>query len=136
MNSVIFRVVARLLVPIMSLFAVFLTFRGHNDAGGGFIGGLVCGASLIIYALAFEPSAVYRMLPIAPAKLIASGLLLAWSSTLVAVFFNDPVMTSIWFDKIGIKGFGTPGLFDLGVFVVVIGMSVKILLPLIEDTET
>lgn len=136
MNSLIFKVVARLLVPLMFLFSLFLTFRGHHEAGGGFIGGLTCASAMIVYALAFSPSAALKLLPIRPYKIIASGLLLALSSVLFAVALKKPAMTSIWFSKIGLDNFGTPGLFDLGVYIVVIGMSLIILLPLIEETES
>lgn len=136
MNSLIFKVIARLLVPVMFLFSLFLTFRGHNDAGGGFVGGLVCASSLIIYALAFSPQQVMNMLPIPPDKIMGLGLALSLSSTLFAPLLKKPVMTSVWFDKIGLSGFGTPGLFDIGVFLVVVGMSLKILLTLLEETET
>jgi multicomponent Na+:H+ antiporter subunit B len=135
MNSIIFQVIARLLVPIMFLFSLFLTLRGHNDAGGGFIGGLIGGGALIIYALAFSPPATLRMLPLDPEKLIACGLSLSVVSTFFGVLNDKPLMTSVWFDRIGLEGIGTPALFDFGVYFVVIGIALKILLPLIEDTK-
>ncbi|HVJ65162.1 MAG TPA: MnhB domain-containing protein [Bdellovibrionota bacterium] len=136
MNSLIFKVVARLLVPVMVLYSLFLTLRGHHHSGGGFVGGLVCGCALVIYALAFDAKAALRALPMRPEKLVAGGLLLSLVSALGAVFRGDPLMTSVWFDRVGLPNYGTPGIFDFGVYFVVIGVALKILLPLIEESES
>ena len=52
-NSPIFRTAARLLMPLLLLFSVFLLLRGHNEPGGGFVGGLVAAAAFALYAIAF-----------------------------------------------------------------------------------
>jgi multicomponent Na+:H+ antiporter subunit B len=55
MNSLIFSTISRLLVGLMLLFSLFLLWRGHNEPGGGFIGGLVAAAAIIVHGLAEGP---------------------------------------------------------------------------------
>ena len=57
LTSPIFRTAARLLMPLLLLFSVFLLLRGHNEPGGGFVGGLVAAAAFALYAVAFGVTA-------------------------------------------------------------------------------
>lgn len=136
MNSVIFGIIAKTLVPVMFLYSWFLTMRGHHDTGGGFVGGLVSGSALVIYALAFNADAATKLLPIRAERIIASGLLVSLASTLVAFTQMKPVMTSVWFTHRAIGDLGTPAFFDIGVYLVVLGVVAKILLPLLEETSS
>ena len=54
MTSLILQTATRVLMPLLLLFAAFLLWRGHNQPGGGFVGGLVVASSFVLYSLAFD----------------------------------------------------------------------------------
>ena len=85
MTSSILRTAARLLMPLLLLFAVFLLLRGHNQPGGGFVAGLVVAASFVLYSIAFGVDAARRALLVRPSALLGIGLLVALLSGLPAV---------------------------------------------------
>ncbi|MEO1511944.1 MAG: MnhB domain-containing protein, partial [Planctomycetota bacterium] len=62
MNSLIFRAAARLLLPLLLLFSLIILGVGHNEPGGGFVGGLVASAAVAMYAMAFGAPAAKRLL--------------------------------------------------------------------------
>ncbi len=136
MNSVLLMTTARLLISILLLFAIFLLVRGHNAPGGGFIAGLVVASAVGLYALAFDIRSARSLLRVHPRTIIAAGLLIAVLSAIPGMFPGDPFMTGIWVD-LNIAGesvkLGTPLLFDLGVFLVVVGMVTIALLWLAEE---
>jgi multicomponent Na+:H+ antiporter subunit B len=136
MSSLILSTATRYLLPLLLLFSVFLLLRGHNDPGGGFVGGLVAAAALALYGLAFTSAEARRFLNIEPRYLIGVGLLIALSSGLIAVIFQgQPFMTGVW-GSVELPALGKPGtplLFDLGVYLVVVGVVMTILLALSED---
>ena len=72
MTSSILQTATRLLMPLLLLFAVFLLLRGHNQPGGGFVGGLVVAASFVLYSMAFGVAASRRALLVRPATLLGS----------------------------------------------------------------
>ena len=76
-NSPIFRTAARLLMPLLLLFSVFLLLRGHNEPGGGFVGGLVAAAAFALYAIAFGVQRARQALLVKPMTLLGAGLLIA-----------------------------------------------------------
>ncbi len=125
----------RYLFPLMLLFSVFLLLRGHNEPGGGFVAGLVAAAAFSLYAIIYGAPAARRILGINPSILIGAGLLIALSSGLAGVFSSRPFMTGIWLElTLPILGkIGTPFLFDTGVYLVVIGATLKIILDLTEE---
>ena len=136
MNSVLLMTTARLLISILLLFAIFLLVRGHNAPGGGFIAGLVVASAVGLYALAFDIRSARSLLRVHPRTIIAVGLLIAVLSALPGMFSGDPFMTGIWIDfSVGGESvkLGTPLLFDLGVFLVVVGMATIALLWLAEE---
>lgn len=136
MNSVLLMATARLLLPILMLFAVFLLVRGHNAPGGGFIAGLVVASAVALYAIAFDVRSARSLIRVHPRLLISIGLFTAVVSSLPALFTGDPLLTGLW-TEIEIRSekvkFGTPLLFDLGVFFVVIGMATIAILWLAEE---
>jgi multicomponent Na+:H+ antiporter subunit B len=133
MTSSILQTAVRLLMPLLLLFAVFLLLRGHNQPGGGFVGGLVVAASFVLYAIAFGVDAARRALLVQPSRLLGIGLLVALLSGLPGVIGGDPFMTAVWtsFDTGStVIDLGTPLLFDIGVFLAVIGVVLTIVLTL------
>ena len=85
MKSLILRTATRFLMPLLLLFALFLLFRGHNEPGGGFVGGLVVAAAFILYAIAYGVSAGRSALLIDPSTLVGIGLLVAFGTGIAAV---------------------------------------------------
>jgi multicomponent Na+:H+ antiporter subunit B len=78
-TSSILQTAARILMPLLLLFAVFVLLRGHNQPGGGFIGGLVVASSFVLYANAFGVVAARRALLVNPSTLLGAGPLIARS---------------------------------------------------------
>lgn len=138
MNSLILQTISRFLVGLMLLFSIFLLLRGHNEPGGGFIGGLVAAAGIIVYGIADGPAAVRKILRVDPRVIAMTGLLAAIIAGLVPVLTGDPFLTGLWTfigATPGDKGLaiGTPLLFDIGVYLVVIGGVLGMVIALEEE---
>jgi multicomponent Na+:H+ antiporter subunit B len=137
MFSIILSTASRYLLPLMLIFSFFLLLRGHNEPGGGFVGGLVAAAAYALYLIANGVEEAKKLLKAEPIKLIAIGLLLAILSALISVITGQDFMTATWakneFPVIG--KVGTPLLFDLGVYFVVLGIVTKIIFSLAEEDE-
>jgi multicomponent Na+:H+ antiporter subunit B len=139
MTSLILRTATRFLMPLLLLFALFLLLRGHNEPGGGFVGGLVVAAAFVLYAIAYGLDAGRRALLVAPSTLLGAGLLVALSSGISAVLVGRPFLTAMW-TKVAIEpavfDVGTPLVFDVGVFLAVIGVVLTIVFTLAEVVLT
>ena len=139
MTSSILQTAARMLMPLLLLFAVFLLLRGHNQPGGGFVGGLVVAASFVLYSIAFSVDAARRALLVRSSTLLGIGLLVALLSGLPAVFLGQPFMTSQW-TTIALGSteldVGTPLVFDVGVFLAMIGVVLTIVFTLTDAVLT
>ena len=139
MTSSILQTAVRLLMPLLLLFALFLLLRGHNQPGGGFVGGLVVAASFVLYAIAFGAEAARRALLVRPSRLLGIGLLVALVSGLPGVIGGQPFMTAVWTTVAfgsAVLDVGTPLVFDIGVFLAVIGVVLTIVLTLAEAVLT
>ncbi len=90
MNTLIFRTVAPFLTALMILFSVFVLLRGHNEPGGGFIGGLIAASAFAIYGIAYGVAAVRRAIIVHPMSIAGAGLLLATVSGLISAFAGCP----------------------------------------------
>jgi len=135
MTSSILQTAVRLLMPLLLLFAVFLLLRGHNQPGGGFVGGLVVAASFVLYSIAFGVDAARRALLVRPSTLLGVGLLVALVSGLPAVAAGHSFMTALWTTVAAGSmaiAVGTPLVFDVGVFLAVIGVVLTIVFTLAE----
>ena len=131
-TSPIFRTAARLLMPLLLLFSVFLLVRGHNEPGGGFVGGLVAAAAFALYGIAFGVRHARQALLVRPLTLLGAGLLIALVSGLPAVLRGQPFLTAIWASWPG--AVGTPVVFDIGVFLVVAGVVLMMIFSLAEES--
>lgn len=134
-DSVILRTVARLMLPLLMLLSLFMVVRGHNLPGGGFIGGLLASAAVILQIIAFGPEEARRLVPIDFLQLAAVGVLFAAVWGLIGLFAGQPYMLAYWIpDRIpGIGKVGTPVLFDIGVYLTVIGVTTQLALVLAEE---
>lgn len=136
-DSLIFRVTARLLLPLLLLLTLFMLIRGHNLPGGGFIGGLIAAAGLVIYMLAFGLEAARSVLPLNYRVVLASGILVAALSGVSSWLAGLPFQTGLWFPyRIpGIGKIGTPVIFDVGVCLTVFGVMALVAFALAEIEE-
>ncbi|MCA2002533.1 MAG: Na+/H+ antiporter subunit B [Chloroflexi bacterium] len=137
-DSLILRTMVRYLFPLLLLFAVFVFLRGHNEPGGGFIAGLVASAAYALYSIAYNSVEARRALGMDTRYLIGAGLLVALLSGLPAVFSGQPFLTGLW-GYLSVPGvfkieIGSPVLFDLGVFLAVVGVTLTIIFAL-EEAE-
>jgi multicomponent Na+:H+ antiporter subunit B len=136
MISIILRTATRFLLALLLLFSVFLLLRGHNEPGGGFVGGLVAAAAYILYAIAYDVPSARAALRLAPDTIIGVGLLMALVSGLAPVLLRRPFLTGVWADVwpgAGVLELGTPLVFDAGVYVAVLGVVLTIVLALAEE---
>ena len=139
MNSLIFRTLAPLIVATMLVFSVYICLRGHNEPGGGFIGGLIAASSIAILGMATGPTATRQALRFDPLSIAGFGVFIAACSGLLSMFNAEPFLTSIWL-YLDLGGttvpFSTPMIFDIGVYLVVFGAISSVALGLeSEDGE-
>jgi len=135
MNSLILRTAVRLLVVLLLVFSMFIFFRGHDEPGGGFIGGLIAAGAFALYSVAFGPAKTREFLRISPRLLLGIGLAAGVASGLLALIQNQAFLTGQWwtlyFNGLEIK-LNSPLLFDIGVFAVVLGFVMAFVLSLDE----
>ncbi len=125
---------ARLLVPVLYAFSIFLLLRGHNLPGGGFIGGLVLATALVLRVMV-QPDKAPRLDLIVLAGI---GLMVALIAAAVPLFLGQELFTGVWGPEfalplVGKIKLGTVLVFDIGVFLVVTGVAAKILLVLLAQ---
>lgn len=133
MQSVILKTVTRMMVGMILVFAVYLLLRGHHEPGGGFVAALVAGTGFALFAIAEGPEKVRLAIRLRPSILAFSGLSLAIIAGLPAVFASQPLLTGIWWNLGSKLSVGTPLIFDIGVFLAVLGAILAILLTLEES---
>jgi multicomponent Na+:H+ antiporter subunit B len=135
MNSTILKTTTLFLMPMLLVFSFFLLLRGHNEPGGGFMGGLVAAASYSLYSIAFGVDKARKILGVQPLHLIALGVLIALLSGIYPLFFDKIFFTGMWSSsEYPIVGkIGTPLIFDIGVYLLVIGIVLKIIFSLSEE---
>lgn len=134
MKSVLLQTVARVILPPALLYAVYLLFRGHNLPGGGFVAGLMTAAAIILQYVASERRSVEDNTPMRPEGLIALGLAFAVLTGIGSMLFSYPFLTST-FAHVHVPVLGDVELtsalfFDLGVYFVVTGITLSILLAI------
>ncbi|GAA1187058.1 Na+/H+ antiporter subunit A [Ornithinimicrobium humiphilum] len=130
-RSTILEIVTHLVFHTIMLWSVYLLFSGHNDPGGGFAAGIVAGLALCLRYLAGYGAELRAALPVRPAALLGSGLGIAAGSAALPMLLGSPPLRS-WVTDLHIPLLGevhvvTSLLFDLGVYLVVIGLMLDIL---------
>jgi multicomponent Na+:H+ antiporter subunit B len=133
MRTLIFRTAAPYLTALMLMFSVFVLLRGHNEPGGGFIGGLIAASAFAIHGIAFGVHPVRRALYFHPMAISGFGLFLAAVSGMVSLALGVPFLTGLWVSPT-ILGttidLSTVLFFDIGVYLVVVGSITSIALAL------
>jgi multicomponent Na+:H+ antiporter subunit B len=138
MNTLIFRTIAPLITVVMVAFSIFVMLRGHNEPGGGFIGGLIAAAAIAIYGIAVGPGAARRGLKADPLAYAGFGVALAGASGLLSAVWDLPYLTGLWtYFKLGGTeiAVSTPMVFDIGVYLTVFGTISAAALALESEGE-
>jgi multisubunit Na+/H+ antiporter MnhB subunit len=138
-QSFIFRTMVRVAFFIINLLALYLLLRGHNYPGGGFIGGLAAAISLVLLSLALGLEEMHRVLRFDPVRVAAAGLFLAAFTGLLPLLAGRPFLEHFHahFNHVPFLGelhIGTPLLFDVGVFLVVVGVTTKLIFVFAKST--
>ena len=140
-NSIILVAATRLLTALLLLFSVYMMLRGHNLPGGGFIGGLVGATGFVLHAIAHGPDDTRHALRFEPQNSAMVGLGIALAAGVYAVFFGEAFFTGQWWfagaDPSDPDDKGLPIssvlVFDIGVYLVVFGSILTLVLALEEE---
>ncbi|MCC7455754.1 MAG: monovalent cation/H+ antiporter subunit A [Nitrospira sp.] len=131
-------VLVRLLLPVAGLFALHLFMRGHNEPGGGFVAGLVVSIAFIAQYIVSGTRWVEQRMELLPTRWIAFGLLLAVATGLGSLWWGHPFLTShtahVRWPLVGELHLPSAALFDLGVFAVVVGATLLMLIALAHQS--
>lgn len=133
MNSLILTAGGRLLLPLSVAFSLWLLWRGHNEPGGGFVGGLVAAAGVAVHSLPRGRRSMHALLRLRPATIAAVGVLLALGSGIPSLVSGAPLLTHQWIETAGGLAVGTTVLFDCGVYLAVAGSVLAFLAPYLDD---
>lgn len=138
-RSILLEVVVRLIFHSVIVVSVYITIAGHNAPGGGFAGGLVAGMALVARYLAGGRIELGAAAPIDAGKLLGTGLVLAAGTALIPLFFGAAALQSFFFElDLGVLGtldFVTSTVFDIGVYLVVIGLVLDVLRSLGAEVD-
>lgn len=130
-HPMILSVVAKILLPLALLISAHIFLRGHNLPGGGFIAGLITAVALILQYFAHGVTWVTARNKIEYQSLIVSGLMIALLTGIAPLLWDYPFLTS-WFDYFTLPFIGkfeltSALMFDLGVYLTVVGSTMLIL---------
>ncbi|WP_042144652.1 Na(+)/H(+) antiporter subunit B [Paucisalibacillus sp. EB02] len=138
-NNLILQTATSLIAFLLLGFSLYLFFAGHNSPGGGFVGGLVTAAAIVLLYMAYGTDFVDKILPINFRVLIPIGLLIALLTSMGSFLFNVPFLSHTYdyftFPIFGKVELATATLFDLGVYLTVVGVTVTIIVNIANDRK-
>jgi multisubunit Na+/H+ antiporter MnhB subunit len=132
MQSIILKTATRLMVGLLLIFSFYLLLRGHHEPGGGFSAALVAGTAFALFVIAEGPAKVRAAIRLRATTIAMIGLAVAVLSGLPALLLNRPFLTGVWWGRSAQALVGTPLLFDIGVFLAVLGAILAVLITLEE----
>lgn len=136
MDVLIPRLVSRFATPLILALALYLFLRGHHNPGGGFIAGLVAASAIVLQAVVWSREDAIRYLPVPGWVFIGLGLGFAAGTGIASVLLGDPFLTHSFgpfhLGSLEVE-LATAQLFDLGVFLVVVGTTQSVILNLSGD---
>lgn len=137
-SDVILKTATKVLLFIIMTFSIYILFSGHNNPGGGFIAGLITASAILLLYVAFDVETAQEIIAIDFKIVGATGLGMALFTGIGAVIFNAPFLTQVYeyidIPIMGNIGIGSSLVFDLGVYLAVIGTTVTIIQSISEDT--
>ncbi|MBM6589770.1 Na+/H+ antiporter subunit A [Brevibacterium sp. RIT 803] len=138
-RSIILEVTARLVFHAVLIFSLYLLFAGHNDPGGGFAGGLVAGLALVVRYLAGGKFELAEAARFTPSGMLGTGMIMAVLTGVGGWIWGDTVFKSVYLEGdipvLGHLSFGTSTFFDIGVYLIVVGLMLDILRSLGAEVD-
>ncbi|MBB4933088.1 multisubunit Na+/H+ antiporter MnhB subunit [Lipingzhangella halophila] len=129
-RSVLLEVAARLLIPTILVFSVFLLVSGHDQPGGGFVGGLVASLAYVLRYVAGGRRELAAGMPMRPDALLALGMLIASGTAVAPLLFGHSVLESasltVALPVFGKVKFASILIFETGVFLIVVGLVLSV----------
>lgn len=129
--------ITKVVVFIILTLALYLFFSGHNNPGGGFVGGLVLASSFVLMLLAFDMDTVKQGIPVDFKLVAATGAAIVLLTGFGATIFGEPFLyqtfTMIELPLFGKVELATVTIFETGVALAVVGVVVTIILSISED---
>ena len=135
LDSTILKTATNYLLPLLIMFSIFVLIRGHYLSGGGFVGGLIASIAFVLHSFAYNTKRTISLFGLNTMFLIPIGLSVSLVSALLPTLISKPFMTNVWFiDHVAVIGsFGSALIFDVGVYLVVIGVVLTILFTISEN---
>ena len=130
-RSLVLEVATRIIFPLIMVLSAYFFFAGHNTPGGGFAGGLTAGLALVLRYLAGGRYELGETLPLDAGKILGAGLLLSAGTAAASLLVGAPVLSSALIEVdvpvLGTVKFVTALFFDLGVYLIVVGLVLDVL---------
>ena len=130
-RSMVLEATTRLIFPTMVVLSIYFFFAGHNAPGGGFAGGLTMGLALVLRYLAGGRYELGEALPIEPGKFLGTGLLISAGTAATSMLLGAPALSSavlkVTLPLLGDIKIVTALFFDLGIYLIVVGLVLDIL---------
>ncbi|TGD89038.1 Na+/H+ antiporter subunit A [Mycolicibacterium sp. CH28] len=130
-RSLVLEVATRMIFPLIMVLSVYFFFTGHNTPGGGFAGGLTAGLALVLRYLAGGRYELGETLPLDAGKILGVGLALAGGTAVGSMLLGAPALSSavitLHLPLLGTVKFVTALFFDLGVYLIVVGLVLDVL---------
>ncbi len=138
-RSIMLEVIVRILFHTIIIVSLYVLFAGHNLPGGGFAGGLVAGMALVMRYVAGGRYELGAAAPADAGRLLGAGMTIAVACAIVPLFFGQPPLTSTYVEwdlpVLGEVEFVSSTLFDIGVYLVVIGLVLDVLRSLGAEVD-
>jgi multicomponent Na+:H+ antiporter subunit A len=138
-RSIMLEVIVRILFHTIIIVSLYLLFAGHNLPGGGFAGGLVAGMALVMRYVAGGRYELGAAAPTDAGRLLGVGMTIAVACAIVPLLFGAPPLKSAFFEAelpvLGHVEFVTSTIFDVGVYLVVIGLVLDVLRSLGAEVD-
>jgi multicomponent Na+:H+ antiporter subunit A len=139
-RSLVLEVATRMIFPLIMVLSVYFFFAGHNTPGGGFAGGLMAGLALVLRYLAGGRYELGETLPLDAGKILGVGLALSAGTAVASLLLGAPALSSavLEFDLpvLGHIKLVTALFFDLGVYLIVVGLVLDVLRSLGARVDT
>jgi len=138
-TDVFLQTATKILVFLIMIFSIYILFAGHHNPGGGFIGGLITASALVLLYIAFDLQSVRDILPVDFNRLAATGVIVSVLTGAASFLFGAPFLSQTfdYFDLpvLGKTELASAVVFDLGVYMAVIGTTMTIITAISEDQK-
>lgn len=139
-NDMILKTISKVVVFIILTFSIYLFLSGHNEPGGGFIGGLMTSSALVLVAIAFGMDMLNSVVPVNFRKMIAAGMTIAYLTGIGSLLFDAPFLSHAFgyrhLPLLGEVELATAVIFDLGVYLTVVGVTMSIIISIGRDNKS